>query len=454
MEVHKRQFIVSRTQHRVSEHPRWLPLPDGFFLSYDADLEVEVRPDNRVVLGVPLAADLSAGRFVTIDWPYLTLDPTALLGVYFGRTDAGPLLTSSVALAAECCSVAVAARALRWAEMNWIPTPGSQLAGFAKLYRDQKLHIPTLSAEHVERPLRPLASYEAAVDTLSGRLVQIATEIGRRFGEVNLALTAGLDSRTLAAALVAADVPFKAVTQAIADRSKVDVEVARQVAARLGVQHEVIEPRGYDAEAVRQWAAHTMQSYDDADNHYLFPCSQYRFSTPGSALVRGGCFEIGRRFFAYRLRDITLANATGAEILGRFENEGSQNEAAIQDLEQWLAWRRHHSDGLDLADSFYLDQRVGGWLSAIEQAQDGLPGISVQPANCTEILCAMLTPPAQKQVSGALQRDAIKRLAPQLLEIPVNPKSAAERLVIWRRRAANVMGRVRALRSANSSPVR
>ena len=58
---------------------------------------------------------------------------------------------------------------------------------------------------------------------------------------VELSLTGGKDSRLIAAALTAAEVPFRARTHGFA--SHPDVIVAAMIASRLGVEHMVTEPR-------------------------------------------------------------------------------------------------------------------------------------------------------------------------------------------------------------------
>src|SRR5690606_29522814 len=59
--------------------------------------------------------------------------------------------------------------------------------------------------------------------------------------EVNLALTGGRDSRLMAPLLHAAGVPFRVTTNGLDDHP--GVVTARQIAARLGVEHNVIAPK-------------------------------------------------------------------------------------------------------------------------------------------------------------------------------------------------------------------
>src|ERR1700722_13093855 len=65
--------------------------------------------------------------------------------------------------------------------------------------------------------------------------------LGERGVPVELSLTGGKDSRLIAAALTAAQVPFRARTHGFA--SHPDVIVAGMIARLLGIEHVITEPR-------------------------------------------------------------------------------------------------------------------------------------------------------------------------------------------------------------------
>jgi hypothetical protein len=258
-----------------------------------------------------------------------------------------------------------------------------------------------------------------------------------------LALTAGLDSRTLAAALLSSDVKFDCVTQNFAGVKKADITVAADICRYLGVKHHVIDPIATDNSAVGNsaaghsavdlWRQHALGSYSDADDNVLLNGDQYRFLRAGTILIRGGLFEVGRRFYAGQFRDLVGDTMTGEKIFRRFES-AAPDDAAIQALDAWLDWRRANDNGLDLLDSFYLDQRVGGWLAAIEQALDLLPGRSVQPVNSLAAMRALVTPGIEDRQAGRLQKEAIARMAPQLRRFPLNPVPTFQRGKMFARR--------------------
>jgi hypothetical protein len=437
--VHRRQFVISKETVALDQDWRSVLLSNEFHLSYHNDLRVrsETVADRRfIVIGDAFSCghdgaqhDLShgrSGRFAWIEWPYLYQDSSALLPIYYADAPSGPLITSSLALAAKLAGADVIRRAIKWGAMNWTPPPDSFVAGVRKLLRDQRLFIPSASVEFEDRAIRPAASFDEAKTLLASDLTNASRSVGESSETVYLALTAGLDSRTLLSSLLAAGVKFQCVTQTFQGVNRSDIEVAAQISRYLGVPHHVIGPKPRNDELVRAWREHTFETYRDADDAHLIPQDQYRFLQPGATLVRGGCFELGRRFYASRLKDLTFENASGADLWARFESDPPDAQA-VASLDAWLAWRRTHPNGLDLVDAYYLDQRVGGWLSALEHGLDMLPGISVPLANSGRILSSLVTPGEADRRAGRLQREVIGLLEPNLLRFPVNPVSFGDR---------------------------
>jgi hypothetical protein len=409
-------------------------LPDGFHFSHQQDLPLRnVEDGNRTILlfGHSLGpvgheakfADGMSGRFGWIDWPYLYPDACALFPIYFGSTPEGLLVSSSLALAVQAAGSVTGLRTVNRKGLNWTPV-GGDIAGFRRLLRDQRLHIPTGATEYIGRAAPPTQTVAEARDKFAASLVELASELRNCAGTVHLAMTAGLDSRTLMAGLVAADVRFECYTQSFKGVDRNDIAVARRLARRVGVKHRVVTPEQRNEAVYRIWCEHTANTYN-SDDTFLMPQNQYRFIKAGDVLVRGNAFEVGRwggKSWRRRLRGLDFTNATG-ELLWAQLDPGPPDPASIAALDDWLAWRRQHDNGLDFVDAFYIDQRVGGWVSAVEHAKDMLPGVSLPLANCQRLLSAMMIAPREERPSGRVQREAIEQLAPGLLKIPINPKT-------------------------------
>lgn len=444
---HRRQFVLDRQRHAFGEDWRCLDLPDGFVLSYQADLQVAPEAEGAVLLGAAYAGSGHgglAGRFVRLAWPYIEPDSSALLSVHYMAGAEGPVVSSSPALLARLAPPAsrTAGRQMSWGGLNWVPGPGSQLAQTRKLLPGQQLDVPRLIVDDLQGGLRPVGSVDEARTILAEELVTTVRQAAARADTTYLALTAGLDSRTLAAALLAAEVKFEVITQVV--HSPADVRVAARICRYLGVRHHVIEPQQRNEAHWKAWKEHSFGSYSDADDNLLIPCNQYRFLGPGAILLRGGCFEIGRRFYATTLAGLGFDNATGEELWRRFEGDHAADADTVGFLDDWLALRRGREGELDLIDAFYNDQRLGGWLAALEQGLDLLPGASVQPANSDRVKEALLAPRPEERTAGTLQQSVVRDLEPRLLRFPINPRgfdhyarrvrSRAGRTLRWLRR--------------------
>lgn len=421
LHLHNRQFVVDRRAHAFGDDWRQIPLGEGVVLSHQTNLEVR-RVGATVVIGTAFltgpedGADRRrmAGRYVTIDWPFLDLDASSLLAIHYrpGST----LLSSSPALLAALGPDGEIGVELPRHGVNWVPGPLSMAAGARKLLPGQRFDLRSGEALDAD-PLPKLdINKDEAVETVATELCAVVTEASDR-GELQLALTAGLDSRTVLAALLASGVPFRAYTQG--PEGHEDIATAAAISCKLGIEHVAILPEPPDPSVPATWRAHTLGSYNDADNNNLFPKKQYRFVGPDTLMLRGGCFEVGRRYFASKLDGLSFETATGMSILRRFR--AAQTPELASAFDRWLEGKRARPGRLDLIDSFYLEQRLGSWLSAIEQGMDMLPGRSVQPANSPRIISALLSPDEATRRAGGIQRDVIRYLAPSLLQFPTNP---------------------------------
>jgi hypothetical protein len=453
-----RQVVCTNCAEFAPPGWRRIDLPGGWALHAHPDAAVTVLRDDPAAPAIRIGhafnldagpngggEDLSgtsgAGRFAVIDWPRILPDAGALLGLHYGARGDRRAVATSPALAAEAIAGApvapdVAGPAHPRLPINYIPAPGTPFSGIRRLLHDQALDLEAFAVRHRPSPIRPLASYEAALGVLADELCRFAEALKTRIpGTVYLPLTAGLDSRLIAASFVAAGLPFEAVTLDYVGKPRSDVTVARAIARRLGVRHQTIRLAPPDPGLAARFRAHTAGAFADWDNTHIFPGGGYRYLGRGDAMIVGACFEIGRQTAGgHCFRDVDLATATGAEVW-RNRNGGQPAPAALAGfLDEWLAWRRAHPLPMDFAATFYLDQRIGGWRAALEHGYDLLPGLSLCPANNPRIYSAMITPGLEDQVAGRIQREAIGLLAPELVAFPHNPKTLRCHMKVLRRR--------------------
>lgn len=426
---------------------RTYALPQGWALHAHPGAAVQIlsaAPEAPVIrighaFNLDASGETGAGRFALLKWPEIFSDVGVLQSLYHGARGALQVVASCPEVAARALGglppLIGAAPLDHRSPFNYIPAPGAPYQGLRKLLHDQKIDLAEFRVSHHLSPIGRLASHEAALGVLVDELRQFTEELRARIpGTVYLPLTAGLDSRTIAAAFLACGLPFETVTLDYCGKPCSDVTIARAISRRLGVRHRTIRLDPPCPETAARFAEHTAGVFLDWDHTHIVPGDGYRYLGPDDAMIVGSCFEIGRQLTGEtRFKGFDFADATGLEVwMARAGQVAPPAYAAL--LDEWIAWRRAHPLDMDFAAAFYLDQRIGGWRAGLEQGYDLLPGISLCPANNPKIYSAMITPSLSDQREGRLQREAIGFLAPELLGFPINPVPLRVRARKLRRR--------------------
>ena len=389
-----------------------------------------------------------AGRWALISGAEVFSDAGALLGIYFPEHNEsqGVYCSSSLSLVALYHDATRRTpRQLGWYGMNWFPPPLTAYSGVRKLLPDQVLRFVAGRAVHAER------LYPDRVEGMSlGERVELIGEgiryqfrsYAERYERFYLALTAGLDSRTSMALLEPYADRVHAYTMEHPNISEADVQIPPELAKRRGLSHRFIESQSPQSELEREFDLHTAYSVVDADRYFLTR-DMFREIPGQTLLVRSGGWEIGRNFYYHKLKGLEF-NRICKEAqhipwrLGTFGNI----QSSAQELTLWLEWRARHLSPYDWRDMFYLDQRMGGWLSTIEQALDQIVGVhSVHPCNCAMYFDVLLSVSETQRDAAVIQRELLKRYVPDFESIPINPKDESP----WRSLQADVLHYSKAL---------
>lgn len=259
----------------------------------------------------------------------------------------------------------------------------------------------------------------AAITTLAEALVETVRPLT---DEVNLALTGGRDSRLMAALLHAAGVPFRVTTNGLDDHP--DVVIARQIAARLGVEHNVIAPKRTerrDAVLVEHPLRRTyevlrtcegMTSAYESIVEYLPYSPKLTMSGQSGEILRGGFLysqgnpapaAMRRRVDAFFLKDEALFT----------------EEANAHARELAAPWRkRAEADPAGALDHLYVTYRVGRWHAAA-RAGSLRRGDAVQPFLDNRVVGAALALDPLWRRSEEVVHELIGMFAPKLRGIPL-----------------------------------
>jgi hypothetical protein len=403
--LHRRQFALG-PRPLLERH---VELGPGLILSYDPELPVEVDGSGaRIGVAVPTvpepqSEDDWAGRWALVRDGVLIPDATASLAIFYDGTFA----SSSAALLGE-------GRARRpplphGIGMDWYPSPGSSIEGIRRLLPSQALE----GGAPIPRPLpQPLpAEPETLLERMRARLTTALANLAAK-GTIALPLTGGHDSRTLLAAAVAAGVEIEAYTLEHPTISSADRDLPPLLARAAGVPHRYIRMGpAADIGKLALWDAHTAGMAVDADRE-LFATGQLD-EIAGFDFDLGDFYEVGRGYYDHVLP------ANPPDVAAALLQELPSPRA--EDVREWVEWTRRHPAELDWRDRFYLEQRLGGWLAAIDQGLD-LAGVSkIHLASCTNFIADGLSLPYAMRRAGIPHDELIRRMAPKLAEFPVNP---------------------------------
>ncbi len=392
------------------------------------------------------AAGSCGGRWLLIvaepQGLFLFHDALGLRQAFFS-TSAGketPCVASDAGLVAEITGAEVDAHAQRFMQSAAFRNdPESAWPGDASAYRGVRRLLPNhlldLREAHVVRfwpqaPLAPLKLSEAA-DCVAGLLQGLVRAAAQRF-ELVVAVTAGLDSRTVLAACreLGDRLTYATVHQWHQREDVPDVACAAAMLRALGLRHTVVragEP--VDAGFARVFRANT----SSAHAHYL-PDAAALYAEFGrkKAALTGSGGEVGRCPFRERLPFFDRLPVTPS-YLARIAGYGRE-PLALESFARWLEGLGPDY-GINPLDLFMWEHDCGSWLATVEAEFDIAWAEILTPFNCRDLLAAMLAaPPAVRKGSRpALFNETIRRLWPQLLDFPVNPHLASSGPKQWLR---------------------
>lgn len=465
---HRRQFVVGPRPHPV--HADWVthPLGDDLWLSACPDLRAVVTRDARGVtwalLGIAVqtvaalpdpaahvAASASAdvpglhgswaGRWALVGDGRVHMDACGLLGCFatVDRTGAVWASSSPALLDRLRAGRGVDPRALSYeVGLSWYPPPRSRLEGVRRLLAGQVLRLADGGV--VARPLTPpIARARPPGETLELLGDALVTGMARLprpdDGRLWLSMTAGRDSRVVAAATRAAGVEATMFTRIAARTSVADRLLPPRIAADGGWEHVVVRGGPHLCERIPLIDAHAAGHVSRRDAEPFLAGT--RDGLAGIA-VGGWCFEVGRALIRRTLPAQIGDPAEAARGIARRYREPSRSSGADA-LREWLEWVIAAPQEVDWRDRFYMEQRLGGWLAAKEQLFD-LTGPERYPVvNCARTYGLMLGLPDDRLMGGAYQAELVRMLAPELAAYPFNPP-------------AREFGRLRAARIRLSHP--
>ncbi|WP_119303720.1 hypothetical protein [Dongia deserti] len=385
-----------------------------------------------------------AGKWLLVSKDCCWQDASGCLGVNYRHIDRNVWLSSSAELLSEHLPDAPRLPWIRWQiahskGVDWIPAPATTRDGVYKLL-PQRVLDPRSGSIRAVRFVCPDRDSRDDSGALATALKIVMANWGRcDFSESCVALTAGLDTRTVLAAAHAAGIAFRATTTSFPSMDRCDRTLPPKLAASIDVPHVFRRLRPFDEAEVKARAAAISEHVGGATAHPIFDHFA-RFDHaiadhPGRTSATGSCFEIGRCFFWNKFSRAGLGEArpTADQILQAFSSRSTWRPQPIEAWRQALeSWVESLADPVPLVsdwrDRFHLDQRLGSWNCNVQRTNDFSETTGFNPANCLWIYYLLLQPDPIRREQGTAQLEAIELLEPRLLRFPINPAPISDRL--------------------------
>jgi hypothetical protein len=398
----------------VSAGTRIEALNDGLMIGEWARIpEAASVPSSNVH---DIARLTHAGQFAVLSHDRISSDPGCLKPVFYheGRR----LAASSPRLLVELTGATLSPiEVLHGSRPDWLPGPGTRAAGVKRLLTSQQLSLADFRP--VETFLVSNASSPRPIDEIAAALRSIFRGFRERGDEVWIGLTGGYDSRALLAAAVAEGVDAVAFTFAgtlVPD----ETELARRIADLAGVPHRVLGPAPIVQDDLDYFVWQSIGQCAGLDGD-ICASGLYRKIPPEALVIRGYGGEFGRQFYYKVLPDNDWFDFTDrSQLYMRLARPWVRGrQPGIQRaFEEWLDWVATTPFEFDPRDRLYLEQRIGVWAAGNEQALSATQRRRINPFNADYLYARMNLIPGPMKQASEWQKEVIKKLAPQLLEVP------------------------------------
>jgi hypothetical protein len=280
-------------------------------------------------------------------------------------------------------------------------------------------------------------SYDDLLDRLQAYLIIALQQASKLSNSLWLPLTAGYDSRLLLAAAHHAKIKVRTYTHIHKDMSDADRKLPSKLAKAVNLSHSAYVGKSFEEQLASQYDQHTGRHCVDRDRYYISH-AYFDWCRKQDLILRGGCFEIGRCFYWTKFPTNSPSSRPPAakEIVGGFKWHRPTSETqSSKAIEEWIEWsQRTPHEEMDWRDRFYWEQRLGGWLSSIEQSLDLINANRFYAANSHYFFSYILQIPVEKRGRSQHHIDLIERMAPSLLAFPFNPLPIKQRTLRWLKR--------------------
>ncbi len=369
------------------------------------------------------------GRYVLITEKEVITDAASLMSAFYMQSEDKWLVSSSLALISKASGTSCDGEVCENG-ISHIILPETLNKNVKKLVTGYKIVFDAL-----ELKIQPISCFTDKTDMTTEEKCKAIAEIlctglknihSFSNRQIVLALTGGKDSRLTFSALLKSGVPFSCYTAEHKNISSSDKSIPKKLCEKYGIPYTYIKSKTIDKERLSDYREFTAGNSKGADEEF-YARGQFNEVPENSVIIRSGIFEAGQTYArSYTSDDIDGFVKT---MTSYYSSSFSKKQRTA--FEKWIDLIKENPiPFVDVRDRYYIEQRVGGWASAIEQSLDMNDFVSIQIANCAELISILLSASNEERKNLALTYETIKYLFPEALEIDTNKRTVFDKLRI------------------------
>jgi len=453
-DISKKQYIWSAKKLNNAPSMKEYPVAGGYLYVHD-ELNICIYTDkneNKVYLlgnafcmdraGKTPADDIAqwdgesakeltkfwTGRWVLFTDNELLTDACGLMSAFYTNEKEQKYISSSLALICDFADITVS-RSVESSGLTWQLLPYTVADGVKLLLCTQKISF-TQDDFCVVFDNRFDISFdmttEKKCEQISAYLVNAAKNICQFSAKtLYLALTGGKDSRLVLSAFLNAKSPFVAYTFEHKNISSSDKKIPAILSSKYGFLYKYIKRARFLKSLAEDYYHFTKNNSKGADADF-YAHSQFARIPKDAVIIRSGIFEVAQSYARSIAGETKNAFCNGMK---RYYSSITADFNQSRAFDEWIEYTdKFPIDNLDIRDRFYIEQRVGGWVAAIEQSMDLNDFTSIQIANCAALISILASATNDEREKLSLSYDVIKILKPELLSYGINVRDFGDKV--------------------------
>jgi hypothetical protein len=354
---------------------------------------------------------------------YAFLDPTGMLRLFYMGSGSSLIGGSDPHLVSDgdAFRAAAAAYVAGMGGEHWWPGPVSPMPGLRQLLPNHHLCLDDgVTARCWPAEAFPQLSLAEATSRCSELLANGIAGLRALPQGLCMALTAGQDTRVLLAATrgLVDECEYFTFRYASMNDGHYDLVVAGELARRFGLKYSIIDtPAKMSESFAHSYAAHVMEPHAQWG-----PLAEAMLHSPlASRLLLKG--NPGGEVFREPLGPFhdEWVDPVSLRDLVRLRDVQCVNHSLTEWCQTTVPW--HQRDpAFHLAELFFWEQRMGCW-QAMSQEEYGIAQESFCPFNCRAVyeIAFGVRRKFRRKLDSRFQRELVRAMWPELLEVPVNP---------------------------------